>query len=77
MDKQIIKICASTQPELAKSPYIGEKRSYIFIAACTIFKTIYDELQIPELTASLKSAVDGIAAELVESDKNGEVNKVS
>lgn len=76
MDEQIVKICASTQPELALSPYIGEKRSHIFIAACTIFKTIYDELQIPELTASLKSAVDGIVAELAESDINGKVNKV-
>ncbi len=77
MDEQIEKICASTQPELAKSPYIGDKRSYIFIAACTIFKTIYDELQIPELTASLKSAVDGIVAELVEESQNGKVDKVS
>lgn len=77
MDEKIAKICASSQPELAKSPYIGEKRSHIFIAACTIFKTIYDELQIPVMTASLKSAVDGIAAELAESDKNGKINKVS
>lgn len=77
MDEKIAKICASSQSDLAKSPYVGEKRSHIFIAACTIFKTIYDELQIPVLTASLKSAVDGIAAELAESDKNGKIDKVS
>lgn len=76
LDECILKICSSTQQELAKSPYIGEKRSHIFIAGCTIFKTIYDGLSIPYLTASLKSAVDGIVEELIEEDKNGKVDKV-
>ena len=74
MDEKIKAICQTPQAELAKNPCIGDKRSYIFIAGCTIFKTIYDVLQIPQLTASLKSAVDGIAAELIAKDRNGKIN---
>ncbi len=71
MDKQINKICQTPQAELAANPYVGESRSHIFIAGSVIFKTIYDGLQLPKLTASLKSAVDGIVAELIEKDING------
>ena len=71
MDEQINKICQTPQAELALSPDIGDARSHIFIAGSVIFKTIYDGLQLPQLTASLKSAVDGIVAELIEKDTNG------
>jgi hypothetical protein len=34
-----------------------------------IFKSIYEKLQVPQLTASLKSAKDGIVLGLMERDK--------
>lgn len=70
MDAAIEELLHSSREELAANPYIGDKRSYIFIAACVIFKTIYERLGVSELTASLKSAKDGIVAELIERDKN-------
>ena len=69
MDDAIAKLLRSSRKELAKNPYVGDKRSYIFIAACVIFKRIYERLGIEEITASLKSAKDGIVAELIARDK--------
>ena len=69
MDEAIAQILQSSQKELAKNPFVGDKRSYIFIAACVIFKQIYDRLGLEKLTASLKSAKDGIIAEMIERDK--------
>lgn len=74
MDKAISSLLLSTREDLAANPYIGDKRSYIFIAACLIFRAIYDRLGVCELTASLKSAKDGIVAELIERDKNGKTD---
>jgi len=74
MDEAIAKLLRSKREELAANPYIGDKRSYIFIAACVIFKTIYERLGLSEVTASLKSAKDGIVASLIERDKNGKVD---
>lgn len=42
-----------------------------FLAAGVIFKTIYDELGLTELMASLKSAKDGIIEELAEEAAHG------
>ncbi len=70
MDEAIENILYSKREDLAKNPYIGDKRSYIFIAACVIFRNIYERLGLKEITASLKSAKDGIIAELIERDKN-------
>ncbi|MBE6445603.1 MAG: hypothetical protein E7019_06125 [Alphaproteobacteria bacterium] len=72
MDKAIDSVLKSTRAEMADNPYIGDKRSYIFIAACIIFKTIYEHLGADKITASLKSAKDGIIAELIEKDTNNE-----
>ncbi|MBR2922520.1 MAG: hypothetical protein IKC10_04275 [Alphaproteobacteria bacterium] len=69
MDKAIGYIFGAKRTELAKNPYIGDKRSYIFIAAAVIFKQIYDRLEINEVTASLKSAKDGIVSDLMDKDK--------
>ncbi len=69
MDTAIGKIFQSSREQLAENPYVGDKRSYIFIAACVIFKEIYEKLGLEEVTASLKSAKDGIVAELIERDK--------
>ncbi len=78
MDAAIDKILHSTRAEMADNPYIGDKRSYIFIAACIIFKTIYEKLGVDKITASLKSAKDGIIAELIEKDiANEKTNIVS
>lgn len=56
--------------EMSESPYIGENRAVIFQAACVIFKTIYDELGIKSLTASLKGAQEAIIDELVRKWQN-------
>jgi exopolyphosphatase/guanosine-5'-triphosphate,3'-diphosphate pyrophosphatase len=69
MDMAINELLQSSRETLAKNPYVGDKRSYIFIAACVIFKSIYEKLQVPQLTASLKSAKDGIVLGLMERDK--------
>lgn len=66
VNNQIAKIYSLKQSEMAKNPYIGERRSTIFVSACVIFKTIYDSLEAQEIVASLKSAKDGIVEELVE-----------
>ncbi len=50
--------------KLSESPYIGNNRAPIFMAACVIFKTIYEELQIETLTASLKGAQEAIIEDL-------------
>ncbi len=55
--------------ERKKSPHIGENRAPIFVASCTIFKTIYDSLGFDKMTASLKSAQEGIVEELIKNGK--------
>lgn len=76
-DAAINRILQMSRAEMADDPFIGDKRSYIFIAAAVIFKAVYDGLGVPEMTASLKSAKDGIVAELIESDgQNGKINQV-
>lgn len=70
IDRQISKIYTLTQPEMLANEYIGKKRSFIFTSACVIFKTIYDCLGIKDITASLKSAKDGIIDELVDEYKS-------
>ena len=69
IDKSIIGLFTAKRTELAKNPYIGDKRSYIFISAGVIFKQICDRLGVDKVTASLKSAKDGIVADLIERDK--------
>lgn len=71
-DEAIASIYQMSRVQMAEDVYIGEKRSFIFVPACVIFKTIYDGLGVDELTASLKSAKDGIIEELVE--KYGKTN---
>lgn len=65
LDKQIAKIQRMDFTQMAESPYIGENRATIFQAACVIFKTIYDELQIKVLKASLKGAQEAMINDLV------------
>ena len=74
LDRVIGEVNAMSREKLAQIPYVGEKRSFIFQAASIIFKTIYDGLGVQKLTASLKSAKDGIIDELVE--KNGKTHKI-
>lgn len=61
------------QIEMQNSPYIGEKRSYIFIASTIIFNTILKDLNIQNLTASLQSANDAIVKELIENGKKQQI----
>ena len=55
---------------MQKNPHIGPHRAPIFTAACIIFKTIYEELQIETLTASLKGAQEAIIEDLVAQWQN-------
>lgn len=73
-DEAIASIYKMSRVQMAEDVYIGEKRSFIFVPACVIFKTIYDGLGVEALTASLKSAKDGIIEELVE--KYGKIDKI-
>lgn len=73
IDKQIARIYTMNRQQLLEDDYIGKKRSFIFTAASVIFKTIYDRLGAQELTASLKSAKDGILDELIENYKKKEL----
>ena len=66
LDKQITKIQRMDFTQMAENPYIGENRAAIFQAACVIFKTIYDELQIKVLKASLKGAQEAMINDLVK-----------
>ena len=69
LDETIARVYNMSPTERLSSPCIGENRAPIFVAACVIFKTIYDVLEFDELTASLKSAQDGIIKELIENAK--------
>jgi exopolyphosphatase/guanosine-5'-triphosphate,3'-diphosphate pyrophosphatase len=69
IDRSITGLFTAKRTELAKNPYIGDKRSYIFISAGVIFKQICDRLDVDRVIASLKSAKDGIVADLIERDK--------
>ncbi len=64
IDEQVQKVFKMSLIDLMQNPYVGESRSSIFVAACVIFKTIYDELQIKMLTASLKGAQEALIEEL-------------
>lgn len=69
LDEAVERVYHMSPAERLSSPCIGENRAPIFVAACVIFKTIYDVLGFDELTASLKSAQDGIIRELIENGK--------
>ena len=80
IDEQIFGIYKLKREQMMENLYIGQKRSSIFTAACVIFKTIYDRLGATKITASLKSAKDGIVSELIDEyyrKNNGKVNKIS
>ena len=64
LNQVVGKVYAMNTQERERSVYIGENRAPIFVAACVIFKTIFDELGFDELTASLKGAQDEIIREL-------------
>ena len=66
IDEQIAHIQKMNFDELLCSPYIGENRAPIIVAATVIFKQIYDDLQIKTLTASLKGAQEAMIKELAE-----------
>jgi exopolyphosphatase/guanosine-5'-triphosphate,3'-diphosphate pyrophosphatase len=70
IEQQVQKVFAMDLAEMAQNPYIGESRYNIFTAACVIFSTIYQTLQIKELTASLKGAQEAIIEELRQQWQN-------
>lgn len=70
IDKQIAETLNMNLEQLMESPYIGENRAPIFVAACIIFQTVYQVLQIKNLTASLKGAQEAIIEELIQKWQN-------
>ena len=69
-DKVIEKVLSMSLEERAASPYIGENRAPVFVAAAIIFKTIYQTLGFDEMTVSFKGALDAMIEEL----KNGQTD---
>lgn len=75
MEDAIQKVLTMSRAEMADNPYIGDKRSYIFIAGCIIYQAVLEGLGLDKVVASLKTAKDGIVAELIEGEKqNGETD---
>lgn len=64
IDRQIAKVLQTPYVDMMSSPYIGENRAPIFVAACIIFKMIYDELGLDSITASLQGALEAIIEDL-------------
>lgn len=73
-DEAIKNVYGMNMLQRAKSPYIGENRAPIFVAACVIFKAVYDELKFDKLIVSYKSAQDAILKEL-QYGENDEVRQ--
>ena len=64
LDALIARILPLSYEERAKSVYVGANRAKIFVAACVIFRAIYQLLGAKEVVASLKGAQEAIVAEL-------------
>jgi len=67
IDKIVCAVEKMSLDQREKSAYIGQDRAPIFVAACVIFKAIYDVLGFDEFIVSFKSAQDAMLEEL----KNG------
>ncbi|MBQ7659180.1 MAG: hypothetical protein IJS26_00345 [Alphaproteobacteria bacterium] len=72
VDKAVQTCCEMSLAERANSPYVGSDRASVFVAACVIFKSIYDTLGFRELTVSFKGAQYAMLEEL----RNAETDKV-
>ncbi len=70
IDTLIDRIYTMKVADMAKNNSIGINRAPIFTAACVIFRTIYQGLEIKELTASLKGALDAIIQDLEQKWQN-------
>ena len=70
IDKVIEKVLSMSLKERAESPYIGENRAPVFLAAAIIFKTIYQTLGFEKMVVSFKGALDAMIEEL----KNGQTD---
>lgn len=66
LDALIEQILPLSYEERAKSVYVGANRAKIFVAACVIFRTIYQALGATEVVASLKGAQEAIISELTK-----------
>ena len=66
MDAKISEVYDMSLEERCSNPCIGRNRGPLFISTCIIFKTIYDALNVKEITASLKAAQEAIIEELIQ-----------
>lgn len=64
LDKLIAEILPMSAEKRAESVYVGPNRAGIFVAACVIFRAIYQEVGAKNITASLKGAQEAIINEL-------------
>ena len=64
LDEAVDKICAMDLNEREVCPYLSVDRAPIFVAACVIFKAVYDALCFDEVIVSFKGAQDAIIEEL-------------
>jgi len=64
LEAVVQRVCAMNLQERQQSPYIGENRAPVFIAAAIIFKTIYDMLNFDKVIVSYKGALDAMIEEL-------------
>lgn len=55
--------------DMKSNPLVGEGRANIFVSACTIFTSIASGLKAEKITASLKSANDGIIQNFVNKEE--------
>lgn len=72
IDSVVKQVCEMTLEDRAKSPYIGENRAPVFVAAAIIFKSIYRTLNFENVIVSFKGAQDAMVEELCNG-KNDEV----
>lgn len=64
LDEKIAELLAWSEEKRAESVYIGPNRAGIFVAACIIFRAIYQKVGAQNITASLKGAQEAIINEL-------------
>ncbi|MBO4294749.1 MAG: hypothetical protein J5896_04820 [Alphaproteobacteria bacterium] len=64
IDAVVQKVCAMNIQERTNSPYIGENRAPVFVAAAVIFKAIFTTLNFDNVIVSYKGALDAMIEEL-------------
>ena len=75
LDNVIEKVLQMSLSERENSPYIGQNRAPVFVAAVIIFRTIYQTLNYDKMTVSFKGALEAMIEEL-KNGKNDEIRQI-